>query len=291
MSGFIFFIGLASITFWLLVRAKVDDGRDLSIEKARKELLDQMMSEQGYLGSPPVPEGRDVKVDKVGKKSPSNTSNESLSGASFYIVYKDSRGQKSERRITLRKVSAKGSDIRLNAFCHERQAIRSFYASRIIEMSDMATGEVFDDAIGEFQNMIGANPIESKVKKYGIYKELDSIQLEINALVYMARADGRMVKSERASIISYIMSRLPGFSGRGDELDKVIARHYPDKILAQEALSEVLTLKNDVKIAIYKAMDSVMHADGNVKSEELSMLKTYREALMETMPELSVAAA
>ena len=58
------------------------------------------------------------------------------SGKIFHIWYEDSNGNVSERDIEILKFSQKGEKIYIHAFCHSRQAVRTFLMDRIIEITE-----------------------------------------------------------------------------------------------------------------------------------------------------------
>lgn len=63
------------------------------------------------------------------------------------IVYQDSKGETTERVVTFTATSRSGGEIYLEGFCHLKNQRRSFCASRILSMVDLATGETVGDPI------------------------------------------------------------------------------------------------------------------------------------------------
>lgn len=63
------------------------------------------------------------------------------------IVYEDSKGETTERVVTFTSTSRSGGEIFLDGFCHLQNQRRSFCASRIQSMVDLATGQVVEDPV------------------------------------------------------------------------------------------------------------------------------------------------
>src|SRR3546814_1734360 len=85
-------------------------------------------------------------------------------------------------------------------FCWERQAARCFLASRRVEVTDLGTGEVVEDAVGFFRSF-GVSPKPAPRKKRVRADDdnaeiLRDIGFQVAALVYMARADGKLLENE-----------------------------------------------------------------------------------------------
>jgi hypothetical protein len=56
-------------------------------------------------------------------------------GRVFHIVYEDANGNVTERDIEILKISERGDDLYIHAFCHLRLEVRRFLESRIIAIS------------------------------------------------------------------------------------------------------------------------------------------------------------
>ncbi len=289
-----------TILLWFVALYKALGDTSVLI-KGRPE-LDSVIAKAKQI-DPPVPQGRSERVDPKERdeekpRSRSASVDKSLAGEAFHIVYRDSSGRMSERRIAIRKISASGNDLYISAFCFKRNALRNFYASRIQEMTDIGSGEVVDNAIEYLKHMMDhkttSNTMEFDEKDtIGVALEttvpvnVDSIaqclmpiQAEVIVLVFLSRSDNRMVKSERKAIIDYILFRLQSLAGREDEIDRYLARLYPDKSLFVDVVNEVLAFPSEMQAQIYIALDKVMNADGKVDARELTMIKVYRDALL-----------
>lgn len=119
-----------------------------------------------------------------------------IGGVGCVITYVDAGGGRSVRRVTCRTLS-QVRDVRyLQAFCHERVAVRSFRLDRIVDVACGVTGEVFEPATLFFDRFdVSARPGHETV--FGLDAELATdLRACLNVLVFLGRADGRLVPQE-----------------------------------------------------------------------------------------------
>lgn len=64
------------------------------------------------------------------------------------VQYNGNKGV-SNREITINSVKQQENDYILYAYCHNSKGLRSFRLSRVMQMSDVETGEVYDDFVGK----------------------------------------------------------------------------------------------------------------------------------------------
>jgi len=121
----------------------------------------------------------------------------------YKITYTDQRGLKTEREIDVKRVHKAGGSYAIDAHCRMRNGHRSFIDSRIEKAIDLVTGEVVDKlaehAISQYENSAAG-------------KTWTAIQKEFAAVMIMSfvcRADGRMMKDERAIFADYLKRRHP----------------------------------------------------------------------------------
>ena len=65
-------------------------------------------------------------------------------GLVVFIKYKNLKGEVSERKITINSIEDLGGDYMLYSICHKSSATRNFKLSRVIELTDIESGEVYD---------------------------------------------------------------------------------------------------------------------------------------------------
>ncbi|MBM5817856.1 MAG: hypothetical protein FJ083_15125 [Cyanobacteria bacterium K_Offshore_surface_m2_239] len=117
------------------------------------------------------------------------------------IDYVDRNGTRTTRQIRVKRVSFKNdmTDAGIDAFCCERQAGRTFIASRIVRCVDIKTGELITN-IPEFlfnaYNESTYGKLERMREEHGD---------ELAALMFVSKADGKSTKIEKRIIASYLL--------------------------------------------------------------------------------------
>tara|TARA_Y100001968_G_C19301938_1_gene689551 strand:+ start:187 stop:963 length:777 start_codon:yes stop_codon:yes gene_type:complete len=121
----------------------------------------------------------------------------------FHISYKDAQGANTERDIRVKRFSCAddGSDAFLGAYCFMRKGWRNFRTIRINRCVDLATGEIIVDVPNYLLEKYEASP----------RRQLDLIREtfkdELDALVYVAKLDGRFSKKQKGVISNYLLMR------------------------------------------------------------------------------------
>ena len=213
--------------------------------------------------------------------------NKALAGMAFYITYEAEDTRMTDRRISIRGAKIETSDLYIYAYCHERQEVRNFYASRIRELTDVATGDITDKAYDYLSELIKASlsqsPASTTVTRQGtvgaLVKQLLPFQAEILALVYMARVDGRLMKAERSCVTKYIVARVPEVTGREAIVDQYVGRLYPQREHFVECFNDVMRCPAEKQSLIYQALEAVMKSEGKADQRGQSMLALYRDIL------------
>lgn len=120
----------------------------------------------------------------------------------YRITYVDQKGLKTDRVISVKRVyQDENGNFALDAQCHLRNAHRSFIDSKILNAVDFKTGEIIKSV---------AEHAISKYRESGTGKSFTAIEQEweaVQLLVFVARADGRMMKAERYVIADYLKRR------------------------------------------------------------------------------------
>ncbi len=111
------------------------------------------------------------------------------------ITYRNQAGHATKRKITLQTVlRSESGDLLVHAYCHLRDANRTFNASRIEKMMK-------DDQEVDVESYLGALVEQSPER---IYERLiETREEELLALMYIAKIDGRFTKAEREIMGTY----------------------------------------------------------------------------------------
>lgn len=149
---------------------------------------------------------------------------ESVAGIGCIITYEDTKGAVSIRRVTCRKLSNKGAVLYLQAFCHERTAMRTFRVDRIDEIACGVTGEVFPSADAFFERYEVSRTGGAAVG-FGLSVKLATdLRAGLNVLAFLAKADGRLCPDEAEAVEGFCRSFAMRYAG--DEFDFEGAGRY-----------------------------------------------------------------
>lgn len=173
-------------------------------------------------------------------------------GQLVVIQYRDTYGQFSERRITIRSIDSRPDGrTYLRSWCHERRDWRSFRVDRIVTMADARTGEIFTDPCVFLAAELGVDvpnqaeptiatpahsgppapshqpnlePPREASDRTKARRAIEPIMDDLRVLTFLARIDGKFRAAEKAIIADYVMTRielpavdrawLEGFVGR-----------------------------------------------------------------------------
>ena len=113
---------------------------------------------------------------------------------------------------------------------------------------------------------------------------LQKLRDELLAMILIAKADDRMVKSEREIILRFAEERAKDFglkfeSGTADSLHKWIKRQDPTEIEIMKMIDATSASNHDKLRAIYEVSEIVTEMDGVLKPGEDAVLKRVQAKL------------
>lgn len=126
--------------------------------------------------------------------------------AELRFNYRSAGGEETERTVQVRQY-ADSPDGYIQGRCMLRNAPRTFAYKRMWGAVDVDTGEMIDDVKAYLHRLWESDPL----REYERIWEKDTAA--INVLVYVCKADGRMMAPERALVCRWIADR----HGLGDE--------------------------------------------------------------------------
>lgn len=189
------------------------------------------------------------------------------------IIYVDSKGQKSERRITIHSVSQTvNNDYIVKGYCHEKNALRTFRLTRIQQLTDMETGEIFENPSLFFIERFQDSPIGIITK---IFQELES---EILILTFVARADGYLRAKEREIIMKFITDASNTDLDQ-ELLENEIRRTYCESQDFRDSLKKVSNKTVEYKTTIIDLSTDIVNTDKNPDPMELGALELMKKDL------------
>ncbi len=148
-----------------------------------------------------------------------NFTDEKICGVAFAMEYCDGRGWASTRTVRC-LASDPTHPARIRAFCHVRQAERTFRADRIISIADLRTGQILSgDAHANLLAPYLGQEDEPDRHMTALLEAQDVARDGVFALLQLAMPAGRLGYTARMAVIQYIRQeveahgRKPPFGG------------------------------------------------------------------------------
>jgi hypothetical protein len=186
--------------------------------------------------------------------------------ATAEIQYEDAEGRLSTRMITILEVANWLDDVALQSFCHLRQGRRTFLVSRIKQMVDPATGEVIENPIP----WINERYFETPEGRHD--KVLSECSTEISIMVFVARADGRMMPAERAIIVKYLLQRCSDLDLDPDFLDEATRSFEVREWDFNRAVTQLKLKPEPTRKSVMAAARAIVATDKTVRPAEQEAL-------------------
>jgi len=197
----------------------------------------------------------------------------------FHLVYSDAQNQLSGRCVTLQSIKEEIADLRLWAYCHMRLAVRAFIASRVVEATDLSTGEVHEDGLSFFRN----HPMLRPMTAEGIAAmspELIALQEcrdEIIVLSFVGASDGDFDEEEQEQIVRHVMIRTD------EPLNETVIRQRvrswaPDERSFERALNRLCAGEGNAT-ELMRSICRVIDADGEIDPEEVAFASEVQARL------------
>ena len=216
---------------------------------------------------------------------PANTSEpDSLVGVRLALIYKDSSGAHTRRVVQVKTVTFRDDVHYLFGWCELRNAMRSFRIDRIVEIVDMRTGEVADEAQAYLAPLISlARPSSTPRRR----DATDSVIAEsVNGLIvllYFANSDGELHPKERDVLWTYLNWQKERCSIKGGlrrpSVDALMRTMFPTTDQFAEAL-EALTSSESIHAQfVLNRLPEVINADGQADDEEIRRYQQLVELL------------
>lgn len=179
----------------------------------------------------------------------------------FRISYLSSTGVASDRVIRLLKLSDIERDIRMSAWCYHREAYRSFLLSRIVEISDISTGEVFEDARIFLSGCGALRPETPEAKALRLCSD------ELAVLAFVGNCDGLFCPEEKDEVVKHVCY------SSDEPLDEQfirmrVASIAPDEKAFRSAVKRLKAVNEERRRALQRSLRRVIDADGVVHQAE-----------------------
>jgi hypothetical protein len=188
----------------------------------------------------------------------------------FHLVYADAKQNLSGRCVTLNRLRHEVTDVRLTGYCYMRSAMRMFMASRVVEATDLATGEVHEDGLAFFRDhpLLRMMDASEAATMSAELMALQDCRDEIIILSFVGASDGDFDEDEQDQIVRHVMLRSDEALNEGHIRSRVRA-FVPDERAFERALNRLCAGEGDPQ-ALMRSMRRVIDADGEVDPEEVA---------------------
>lgn len=189
-------------------------------------------------------------------------------GGSFEMDYINLDGVLSRRIIDVRAFVFSG-DGYIQAFCHERRAVRTFKYGGIIGLVDLETGEVINPA--HFCQHLKARYDQAPERQMDVF--ISDLAPIIDILVYTAYCDGKYAPSEQRYIAQWLTDKSEmGSDFLAYALDRIKKHPVPDFFDFSAAVRAVNQRFPEWRPAILEYARNVAEADRKITDEETDVL-------------------
>lgn len=194
--------------------------------------------------------------------------------ANLSIEYRDGAGSLTKRDIRLMKYGPWEGGAILWAYCHLRQANRTFRTDRVISSVDLDTGEV----IGNLEAWLDAKYQDSPDR--AIEKIIETTWDAVRVLFYISKADGRLTQKERSILIDAIhsMSDHPAIDDK--RIDELIqSLDVPSVTAFKQAFGRLVNENRPLAEKAVAWADSIIATEKTVAATEQEALDYLRSRL------------
>jgi Predicted transcriptional regulator len=188
----------------------------------------------------------------------------------FVIAYESSDGRESVRRITVRNLSLNGENVPvLNAWCHERQALRAFRIDRVHAVVTQ-DGEVVEPPARFFVETFGMAPglaACTLAKPQSLTRIRPLFTHHMMVLAHLGRIDGSFCLDEQGIVLEHCLKLAQdgGKAATGSE-ERALRRYLktlkPKKMFLRRAMAGLEKDSAARIIALLTTADQVINADG-----------------------------
>jgi hypothetical protein len=168
--------------------------------------------------------------------------------------------------------------VRVSAYCRARNAFRCFLASRIIEVTDLHTGEVFEDALAFFAAHATATGPSADLTLSLETLAMQECRDEVAILYVVAEADGDFATAERDVIVRHVMDRCPDEGMSEVEIRKRVNALHPTEHAYLSGLGRLCKGEGDPK-ALMRSLRKLVDADGELDPEEVTFATEIQQRL------------
>jgi hypothetical protein len=183
----------------------------------------------------------------------------------FHLIYSDANGALTGRGFKLLRLGQTGNDIAVGGICFMRSAYRQFKATRIVEVTDLNTGEVSEDGMLFFSDhpLLGLGDGRHRTEEEKAIKE---VRDELVILTFVSAADGEIHPLEMEEIVKFV------FNSWDEPLDEAvvaarISSFVPDSSAFLRSMDRLCEKPGRVR-TLERALRAVVDADKRLHQNE-----------------------
>lgn len=183
----------------------------------------------------------------------------------FHLIYSDANESLTGRGFKLLRLGQTGNDIAVGGICFMRSAYRQFKATRIVEVTDLNTGEISEDGRAFFANhpLLGLGDGRKKTEEEKAIKE---VRDELVVLTFVSASDGEIHPFEMEEIVKFV------FNSWDESLDEAIvaarvASFVPDSSAFLRSMDRLCQKPGQAR-ALERALRAVVDADRKLHQNE-----------------------
>jgi tellurite resistance protein len=217
--------------------------------------------------------------------------NVAAEGLRFHITYRDEKGGTSLRIVKAKSFSIRQGVSYLDAYCELRSAHRCFRIDKIKEVTDLRSGEVFDDPAFLFKPFVDLCEADNKEMKerrewVTISAIIHVIGNELRVLIAVAEADGKFGLKERKLLLKYAAERSMDLNIQMGEVERSILNRWmqlqrPDETIVRECIHRMASRNTISFEELWEVAEIIASIDGEVTEDERDMLIRVRTAIHE----------
>lgn len=156
------------------------------------------------------------------------------------IVYLGKLKNLEFRRITIRRIYRRNTEYLVDGFCHTVKAPRMFKASRIKQITDLATGMTYYHPVDFLLQQVAFDETVTAPSDPGTAVAIKRLRAELAALVFFARVDGSFERAEMNVIADHIRKRCADLTYDMTKLIAYAGKLYPDKGAYLDSLDDIV---------------------------------------------------
>ena len=183
----------------------------------------------------------------------------------FHLIYKDSKGDLTGRGFKLMRLGENNQTLTVGGICYLRHAYRSFVASNILELTDLSTGEVFEDGVTFFRS----HPFLTRSYSHAPSQEeqaLKAMKDELTVLTFVSASDGDLHELEADEMVKFVCKNWDE-PLREDIVSARVKSLVPDSMAFTRALHRIEADSAKVR-PLLRALRAVVDADGKLDVSE-----------------------